>query len=132
MKGEEPRVRVSRVNDSCLDVKDLGPLNNILEKYQGEEGALIPMLQDVQDVYGYMDEGIMRALARGGGYQLSRIYGVVTFYTQFRLEPIGEHLIKVCHGTACHVAGAELITREVENFLGIEDGGTTPDMKFTL
>ncbi|RJP30204.1 MAG: NADH-quinone oxidoreductase subunit NuoE [Actinobacteria bacterium] len=108
------------------------PLLGILERYAGEKGALIPLLQDTQEAYGYLDEKIMRALAKGAGYQLSQVYGVATFYTQFRLEPIGEHLIRVCHGTACHVAGAELISEEISNFLGVKDGQTTPDMKFTL
>jgi NADH:ubiquinone oxidoreductase subunit E len=93
---------------------------------------LIPLLQDAQEAYGYLDEKVMRALAAGAGYQLSQVYGVATFYTQFRLKPIGEHLIRVCHGTACHVAGAPLITEEVQNILGIKDGETTPDKKFTL
>jgi NADH:ubiquinone oxidoreductase subunit E len=114
------------------DVDDLGPLEEILRRYRGEKGALIPLLQDAQDAYGYLDEKIMRALAKGAGYQLSQVYGVATFYTQFRLQPIGEHLIKVCHGTACHVAGAELITEEITNLLGIKDGETTPDRKFTM
>ncbi len=114
------------------EVDDLTPLESILEKYEGERGTLIPLLQDTQEAYGYLDEKIIRALARGAGYQLSQVYGVATFYTQFRLEPIGEHLIRVCHGTACHVAGAELISEEISNFLGVKDGQTTPDMKFTL
>jgi NADH-quinone oxidoreductase E subunit len=114
------------------DVDDPGPLEAILERYREEEGALIPLLQEAQEAYGYLDEKIMRALAKGAGYQLSQVYGVATFYTQFRLEPIGEHLIRVCHGTACHVAGAELISEEISNYLGIKDGQTTPDMKFTL
>ncbi|MDI6830063.1 MAG: NADH-quinone oxidoreductase subunit NuoE [Actinomycetota bacterium] len=125
-------------DDACkckqryADVDDLRPLEEILERYREEKGALIPLLQDAQEAYGYLDEKIMRALARGAGYQLSQVYGVATFYTQFRLEPIGEHLIRICHGTACHVAGAELITEEISNILGIKDGQTTPDMKFTL
>lgn len=114
------------------DVDDLEPLREILERYKGEKGALIPLLQDAQEAYGYLDEKIMRALARGAGYQLSQLYGVATFYTQFRLQPIGEHLIRVCHGTACHVAGAELISEEIHNILGIRDGETTPDRKFTV
>jgi NADH:ubiquinone oxidoreductase subunit E len=114
------------------DPDDLGPLEKILDRYREEKGALIPLLQDTQEAYGYLDEKVMRALARGAGYQLSQVYGVATFYTQFRLEPIGEHLIRVCHGTACHVAGAELISEEISNLLGIKDGQTTPDMKFTV
>lgn len=111
---------------------DLEPLGRILERYSDEKGALIPLLQDTQEAYGYLDEKVIRALAKGAGYQLSQVYGVATFYTQFRLEPIGEHLIRVCHGTACHVAGAELISEEISNFLKIKGGQTTPDMKFTL
>lgn len=114
------------------DIDDLGPLREILEKYGKEKGALIPLLQETQEAYGYLDEKIMRELAKGAGYQLSQLYGVATFYTQFRLQPIGEYLIKVCHGTACHVAGADLITEEVSNQLGIKEGETTPDRKFTL
>jgi NADH:ubiquinone oxidoreductase subunit E len=114
------------------DPDDLAPLEVVLERYSGEKGALIPLLQDAQEAYGYLDEKVMRALAKGAGYQLSQVYGVATFYTQFRLEPIGEHLIRVCHGTACHVAGAELISEEISNLLGVKDGQTTPDMKFTV
>ncbi len=114
------------------DVSDLGPLTEIIEKYRGEAGALIPILQDTQDAYGYLEEGIVRTLAGYAGYQLSQVLGVATFYTQFRLNPIGEHLIRVCHGTACHVAGAQLITQEISNQLGIEDGETTEDEKFTM
>ena len=63
---------------------------------------------------------------------MSQVYGVATFFTQFRLEPIGEHLIRVCHGTACHVAGAELVSEEISNLLGIRDGETTEDRMFTV
>lgn len=123
---------MSGASSRYADVDDLQPLREILDRYRGEKGTLIPLLQDTQDAYGYLDENVMRELARGAGYQLSQVYGVATFYTQFRLEPIGEHLIRVCHGTACHVAGAELISEEIRNLLGIKDGQTTPDMKFTL
>ncbi len=114
------------------DIDDLRPVEEIIERYGHEKGALIPMLQDAQDAYGYLDEKIMRELAKRAGYQLSQLYGVATFFAQFRLQPIGEYLIKVCHGTACHVAGATQITDEVCNQLGIKEGETTPDNKFTL
>ncbi len=114
------------------DVDDLGPLEEIIEHYGSEKGALIPLLQEAQDAYGYLDEKIMREIAKRAGYQLSQVFGVATFFAQFRLKPIGEYLIKVCHGTACHVAGATQITDEVINQLGIEEGETTPDNKFTL
>ncbi|MDY6795294.1 MAG: NADH-quinone oxidoreductase subunit NuoE [Actinomycetota bacterium] len=122
----------SSTKQRYTDIDDLEPLEEIIERYRGEKGALIPLLQDAQETYGYLDENIMRELARGSGYQMSQVYGVATFYTQFRLEPIGEHLIRVCHGTACHVAGAELITEEISNILGIKDGETTEDRKFTM
>lgn len=114
------------------DVADLGPVDEIIARYGSEKGALIPMLQEAQEAYGYLDESIMRELAKRAGYQLSQLYGVATFFSQFRLKPIGEHLIKVCHGTACHVSGAPLITDEIKNQLNIEEGETTPDGKFTL
>ena len=114
------------------DVDDLGPLEEIIERYGAEKGALIPLLQEAQDAYGYLDERIMREIAKRACYQFSQVFGVATFFAQFRLEPIGEYLIKVCHGTACHVAGATQITDEVANQLGIKEGETTPDNKFTL
>lgn len=114
------------------DVSDLRPVEEIIERYGEEKGALIPLLQDAQDAYGYLDENIMRELARRAGYQLSQLYGVATFFSQFRLKPIGEYLIKVCHGTACHVAGATQITDEICNQLDVKEGETTPDEKFTL
>lgn len=114
------------------EVDDLRPVEEIVERYGAEKGALIPLLQDAQDAYGYLDESIMRELAKRAGYQLSQVYGVATFFAQFRLKPIGEYLIKVCHGTACHVAGATQITDEIVNQLAIKEGETTPDNKFTL
>jgi NADH:ubiquinone oxidoreductase subunit E len=119
-------------NARFADVDDLAPVEQIIERYGHEKGALIPMLQDAQDAYGYLDEKIMRELAKRAGYQLSQLFGVATFFSQFRLEPIGEYLIKVCHGTACHVAGATQISDEVINQLDVEEGGTTTDGKFTL
>jgi NADH:ubiquinone oxidoreductase subunit E len=119
-------------NDRFADVSDLRPVDEIIDKYGHEKGALIPLLQETQDAYGYLDENIMRELARRAGYQLSQLYGVATFFAQFRLNPIGEYLIKVCHGTACHVAGATQITDEVCNQLDVKEGETTPDGKFTL
>ncbi len=114
------------------DIDDPAPLDEVIERYGKEKGALIPLLQETQEAYGYLDERIMRELARRSGYQLSQLYGVATFFAQFRLAPIGEYLIRVCHGTACHVAGAPLITGEVSNQLDIKEGETTADGKFTL
>ena len=108
-------------NNRFADVDDLGPVDEIVEKYGQEKGALIPLLQEAQDAYGYLDEKIMRELAVRAGYQLSQLYGVATFFSQFRLKPVGEYLIKVCHGTACHVGGATQISDEVCNQLNIKE-----------
>jgi NADH:ubiquinone oxidoreductase subunit E len=122
-----------KCDNRYADLDDLGPLNEILGRYGKERGALIPLLQETQEAYGYLDPKLMRALAKGAGYQLSQVYGVATFYAQFRLEPIGKNLIRICHGTACHVGGATQITDEACNVLGLDhDGGTTEDMQFTL
>ena len=112
-----------------INLKQLEP---ILKKYREERGAIIPMLQQAQAVYGYLPESVIESIAEGGGVSSSQVYGVVTFYTQFRLKPVGEYVIRVCHGTACHVNGAERITETIASQLGIEEGDTTDDNKFTL
>jgi len=111
---------------------DLRRLEPVLKKYREERGAIIPMLQQAQAVYGYLPESVMERIAEAGGVSPSEVYGVVTFYTQFRLKPVGEYVIRVCHGTACHVNGAERITETIASQLGIKEGGTTDDNKFTL
>jgi len=95
-------------------------------------GNLIAVLQRVQGYYGYLPEPVINEIARLSGVPASRIYGIVTFYAQFSIEPSGRHKVFVCHGTACHVAGAPRITEAIEQELGVPDGGTTPDMSFTL
>jgi NADH-quinone oxidoreductase subunit E len=111
---------------------DLGPLRQILEKFQGEKGVLIPILQETQDAYGFLPPWALEEISAATGVPLAQIYGVATFYAQFRLAPIGEHLLRVCCGTACHVAGAEKITDSLSQTLGTEPGGTTADGQFTL
>ncbi len=100
--------------------------------YVGEEGILIPALQRVQDVDGYISRERMLEIHRQSGIPLAHIYGVATFYAQFRLHPIGKNLIKVCHGTACHVAGANGITEAIEGALEVKTGETTRDRLYTL
>jgi NADH-quinone oxidoreductase subunit E len=104
----------------------------ILSEYQGKSGGLIPVLQKAQNVYGYLFEDVMLEIADGLKIKPSVVYGVATFYTQFRFSPIGKHIIRTCHGTACHVSGAENITRIITDKLGINPSETTTDMKFTL
>lgn len=108
-------------------------LDGILDKYKTQKGALIPVLQQAQEKLGYLSEEALDHIAKGTGRTLAQVYGVVTFYTQFRLEPIGKHLVRICHGTACHVGGAEDIDAAVCGHLELpEEGGTTEDMEFTV
>ena len=103
-----------------------------LQHYAGEEGKLIPLLQKVQQIDGYISRERIQEIHRNSGIPLSQIYGVATFYSQFRLHPVGKHIIRVCHGTACHVSGANGITQAVEDNLKIATGETTPDRQITL
>lgn len=96
------------------------------------DGSLIAALQRLQKEFGYLPEPVIDELARLTGIPPSRIYGVVTFYAQFSTVPSGRHKVFVCHGTACHVAGAERITEALEQELDVEDGETTRDMQFAL
>ena len=84
---------------------DLGKLEPILKKYYGQDGALIPILQEAQEIYGYLPEGVLACITQKLKIPLSRVYGVVTFYAQFYLTPRGRHTVRVCRGTACHVRG---------------------------
>ena len=112
-----------------IDLKDLQP---VLDDYYEHGTGLIAMLQNAQEVYGYLPRLAIQEISLQTGVSLSQIYGVSSFYNQFRLSPVGEYIIDVCHGTACHVAGAVQITEALEEELGVADGKTTSDMKFTL
>ncbi len=111
---------------------DEAPLRDLLETYRDQRGALIPLLQGTQAVYGYLPEEAMHAIAKTLGEPLSQVFGVATFYAQFRLVPRAKNVVRVCHGTACHVSGAPLVSLEIERNLGIGDGENTEDMMFTI
>ncbi len=111
---------------------DLTKAEEILDSYEGADGALIPVLQKIQNEYGYIQEATVNLVAERMNISASEIIGVATFYSQFRLEPIGVHMIKVCCGTACHVKGATKITREFSQKLDVAVGSTTEDRMFTL
>ncbi|MCE5253113.1 MAG: NAD(P)H-dependent oxidoreductase subunit E [Actinomycetia bacterium] len=104
----------------------------LLEHYRGERGALVPLLQGAQAIFGYLPEDVMRRVAEATGEPLSKALGVATFYAQFRLRPHAKHTIRCCHGTACHVSGATRISEELEKYLGIKIGENTPDMLYTI
>ena len=97
-----------------------------------QKGALMPVIQEAQRIYGYMPEEVQKMVAEGMGVSLSEIYGIVTFYSQFSLTPKGKYKITICMGTACYVIGAGQILERFEKELGINDGDCTPDMKFSL
>ena len=111
---------------------DLSETKRIIEKYRHEKGALIPLLQEVEAVYGYVPKESMGVIARELGVYPVDVYGIVTFYTQFHLAPRGRHTVRVCQGTACHVMGGREILDYLVERLGIRVGDTTADGVFTL
>lgn len=115
-----------------MEQLDLSYVDEVLNRYKGHKGTLITVLQQVQAHKGYLEKEALERVARSMGVPTARIYGVVTFYAQFRLTPVGKHLIRVCHGTACHVQNADGLTEAVEGELGLKTGETTPDMLFTV
>ena len=105
----------------------------ILEKYPPKDRSnLIALLQEVQEVYGYLPEEDLRAIAQYVNLPLSSVYAVATFYDQFRLSPLGKNIIRVCRGVTCHVKNSANILFALESELGIKAGQTTRDKKFTL
>jgi NADH-quinone oxidoreductase subunit E len=111
---------------------DLARIEPILKRYGKEKGALIPVLQEVQAIYGYLPQSALRRVGQSLGVPLSRIYGVITFYAQFYLTPRGRHVIKSCQGTACHVRGGKGSRESLCRELKVGPGETTPDLNFTL
>jgi len=112
------------------DVKQ--QLDNILSQYRGEGGDLISILQEAQEGFGYLPREVMQGIAKFLRLPESTVYGVSTFYAQFKLTPTGKRIVKVCRGTACHVRGGERILRELERQLGIKPGETTDDLEYSL
>ncbi len=105
----------------------------IFEKYRPKDhSCLIPLLQEVQNVYKYLPENALQDVADFLNIPLSRVYGVATFYNQFRLNPVGKNIIKVCRGTACHVKNSANILYAIETALNAKAGETTRDKKFTI
>lgn len=92
----------------------------------------IPLLQEIQRRHTYLPKELVGAVAEETGIPIANLYGVATFYSQFRFKPQGKHLIRVCHGTACHVAGSDIISAVIGMELGIEEGDTTPDKLFSF
>lgn len=107
-------------------------VDEILERFKGAKGALIPVLQEAQHAYGFLPKDVISRIAETLKIPVSQVYGVVTFYSQFHLNPRGRNIIRVCQGTACHVRGAKAVLKAIEDELHISAGHTTPDERFTI
>jgi NADH-quinone oxidoreductase subunit E len=107
-------------------------VDEILASYKGEKAELIPILQEVQQEYGYLPEEALTQIAKFVDVPECTVFGVATFYAQFKLVPTGRNVIRVCRGTACHVRGGARILKEVEKQLGIKPGESTPDLEYAL
>jgi len=107
-------------------------LADMLAEYEGDRGDLIPVLQEAQERFGYLSGEVMQAIAKFLRLPESDVFGVATFYAQFKFTPVGKRIVKVCRGTACHVRGGARILREVEKQLGIKPGETTDDLEYSL
>ena len=104
----------------------------IINNYKGIKGSMMPILQQAQEIYGYLPIEVQKIIARETGASLEEIFGVVSFYSQFKLNPNGKYAIAVCLGTACYVKGAQALIDEISKELGIEAGSTSSDGKYSL
>ena len=129
MRIERITKEISRDTQEEIDLTRLDPL---ISKYKDKKGNLIPLLQGTQNLFGYLPRVAFEKIASETGLELSDMYGVATFYAQFRMKPVGKIIIKICHGTACHVQNANTISDSLEESLKIKDGETTEDGLFTL
>ena len=106
-------------------------LRPVLGKYAGTEGSLITILQQAQEIYGYLSMELISHIAKEANIKPAKVYGVATFYTQFRLKPIGKHHILLCQGTACHVVGSKKIEDAITKAIDVSEGEITEDGLFT-
>ncbi len=107
-------------------------LAKLLDQYRDYKGGLIPVLQEAQNIYGYLPGEVLQKIAKELRIPFSKVFGVCTFYAQFHLKPRGRNIIRVCLGTACHVRGGSKIFEAAQESLGVGQGGTTEDLRFTL
>lgn len=126
------RVQPSNTASALAEDTDLKLIDPLIQKYKNKKGSTIPLLQGVQEIFNYIPSAAFERIAKATGLKESDLYGVATFYAQFRLKPVGKHIVKVCHGTACHVQNASKVTEAIAEALKVEDGETTEDGLFTL
>ena len=112
--------------------EQLAALDAVIAANKDQEGALMPILQQAQDIYGYLPVEVQKHIAAALDIPYSEVFGVVTFYSQFMLNPKGSHPISVCLGTACYVKGSGIIMDKLEEMLGIKSGSITDDLSFSL
>jgi NADH:ubiquinone oxidoreductase subunit E len=112
--------------------EQVAKLNSIINKFKGKPGGLIPVLEEAQVCLEYLPLPVQKKIAAGLNLPLSRVYGVVTFYSFFTMTPRGKHTVRVCLGTACYVRGGKSIAEALQKQFGIKEGETTPDRMFTL
>ncbi len=124
--------RLSRARGDAHPPVDMDLLRPVMDDYHERGTGLIGILQNTQDVYRYLPRKAIEEISLQTGISLSQIYGVASFYNQFRLSPTGDQIVEVCHGTACHVAGSTKISEALQEELGVAEGKTTRDMRFTL
>ncbi len=117
---------------TCVAEPKAQELQKVIEKYKDTKGAVIPVLHEAQEIYGYLPIQVQKVVAEGLGVSLAEIYGIVTFYTQFSLNPKGKYNIQLCLGTACYVKGSGQIYDKLKQELGLEKDGTTEDGMFSL
>ncbi|MBM6998130.1 NADH-quinone oxidoreductase subunit NuoE [Paenibacillus sp. DXFW5] len=130
MKGED-----ANMEETCHcegEQERLRRVGEIVDQFRLLPGALIPVLHEIQDLYGYLPEEALQIVSRELGMPMAEIYGVATFYSFFSLEPKGEHVIRVCMGTACYIKGAQGVLDRLSQELNVPVQGTTADGKFTL
>ena len=115
-----------------VSFEELQKVDQVITKYKGKHGSLIPTLKESQDICGYLPRQVQRRIAEGLSLSPSQVYGVVSFYAFFTTTPRGRHVIRVCLGTACYVKGSKQIIEKLEQELNLKVGGTTKDRKFSL
>ena len=120
------------IEASAREKPSLAVIDAIVHKHNVEAGAVIPVLQEIQETYGYVPPVAIQRIAENMNVPASEVFGIVTFYAQFRLQPLGKNLIKVCHGTACHLCGAEMVAERLAQVIGAKEGETSQDGMFTV
>ena len=116
----------------CCQNEKFAELQQVIDQLKDSQGSLMQVMQKAQDIFGYLPIEVPNFIADGMGVPVTEVYGVATFYSQFSLEPKGEHTLSICLGTACYVKGAQAVLDRIKSELGITEGKTTADGRFTL